>query len=156
MKTRIIGIGSTIRGDDGVGVHIVRRLRDHAVPNTDILELGTAGIGLIDFIDGYDRLIIIDAIVTGAPPGTVFELTGDDVVRSVHLNVGHETDFSTALALGVKLLEQQTPKHIVVLAVEAKDLTTFTEHLTPEVESAIPQVLERLKQLAGFANKNIT
>ncbi len=156
MKTRVIGIGSTIRGDDGVGIHIVRRLRDYAMPNTDTMELGTAGLGLIDFIDGYDRLIIIDAIVTGAPPGTLFELTGDDVIRSVHLNSAHEADLGTALALGVKLLEQRTPKHVVVLAVEAKNLTTFSEQLTPEVEAAIPQVLERLKQLTGFTNKNIT
>ena len=58
MKTLIVGIGSTILSDDGVGVRVVERLRSSELPSgVDTVELGTAGLSLLDLVDGYDRLV---------------------------------------------------------------------------------------------------
>jgi hydrogenase maturation protease len=147
VRTLVVGIGSLIRGDDGVGIHVVRRLAEAGLPkHVHTLEAGTGGISLLDFVEGYHRLIIIDAIVTGAPAGTVHELRGSDIARAVHLAAGHEADLPTALALGEKL-SRTMPKEVIVLAIEAGSLDAFSENLSAEVEAAIPKVLGRTQAM---------
>jgi hydrogenase maturation protease len=147
MKTLVVGIGSTIRRDDGIGVRAARQFKERcSSPHVDVIELGTAGLSLLDFIDGYDRLIILDAIITGSPPGTVHELKGEDVTKTVHLGVGHEADLPTSLRLG-KQLTGRMPSDVLVFAVEAGDIQTFSEQLSPEVQDAIPVVLARIERL---------
>lgn len=147
MNTLVIGVGSTIRGDDGVGVRVARALtgRCHG-PQVDVIEVGTAGLSLLDFIEGYDRLVVIDAAVTGAAPGTVHALKGEDVAKTVHLGPGHEADLPTTLALG-RRLSRHMPEEIVVFAVEAADIETFSEQLSPAVGAAIPEVVARVDDL---------
>lgn len=154
MKTLVAGIGSTIRGDDGLGVEAVRRLRDRVDDDgrrvrddqVDFVELGTAGVALLDHVDGYERLILVDAIVTGGQPGTLYELTGKEVAFSAHLGVGHEADLPTVLDLGQKL-SKIMPREVVVIAVEAADLDSFSESLTPQVEAVMPDVLKKVEKL---------
>jgi hydrogenase maturation protease len=148
VKSLVAGIGSTIRGDDGVGVHAVRQLKTRSLPDdVDVIELGTAGLALLDLVEGYDRLIVLDAIVTGAPAGTVHVLTGEEAARAVHLGAGHEADLPTTLSLGRKLMGSHMPQNVAVVAVEAGDLTTFSEHLTPEVKASVPDVIARVERL---------
>lgn len=144
MKTLIVGIGSPILGDDGVGLHAARRVQ--ALPpcdNVTVLELGTGGLALLDYLDGHDRLIILDAIVTGATPGTIFELGGEDAAATVHFGGAHEADLPAVLSLARKLAKRM-PEEVIVIAVEAGDITTFSETLTPEVAAAVPEVLARV------------
>jgi hydrogenase maturation protease len=154
VKTLVAGIGSTILGDDGVGAHVARRLehclsaKDH--PSTGevaVMELGTAGLTLLDLAEGFDRLIVIDAIMSDAPAGTIHELSGDQVMRSLHLGAGHDADLPTTISLGRKLLGRHMPERITVLAVEVKSTTVFRETLSPEVEAAIPAVVEKVQDL---------
>ncbi len=66
MKTLVLGVGNTIRRDDGVGVFAVRALKeqmDH--PAVDIRETEEAGIGMLDLFRGYDEVIIVDTIRSG-------------------------------------------------------------------------------------------
>jgi hydrogenase maturation protease len=150
VRTLVVGIGSTILGDDGIGVHIVRKLKEESYAESyDIIELGTAGLSLLDYVEGYDRLIIVDAIVTGAPPGTVHELWGEDVITTAHLGAGHESDLPATLALG-RRLGKHMPKDVVIIAVEATGLDDFSEQLTPEVEMAIPEALARINSRSGL------
>jgi hydrogenase maturation protease len=150
-RTLIVGVGSTILGDDGVGVRLARELVARGVPaGVDVIELGTGGLGLLDHVAGYDRLIVLDAIVTGAPPGTVHVSTDNAIPATLHVGPGHEADLRTTLALGRKLVGSRMPEEVVVLAVEARDARSFSEHLTPEVEAAVPGALRKVEQfLAG-------
>jgi hydrogenase maturation protease len=148
VKSLVAGIGSTIRGDDGVGVHAARQLKTRSLPdNVHIIELGTAGLALLDLVEGYDRLIVLDAIVTGALCGTVHVLTGEEAARTVHLGAGHEADLPTTLSLGRKLMGSHMPQNVAVVAVEAGDLTTFSERLTSQVEAAIPEMVAKVERL---------
>ncbi len=148
-RTLIVGVGSSILCDDGVGGHVVRRLgttlrRD----DVDVIEIGTAGFGLLDLVDGYDRLILVDAMVTGVTPGSVRELDEREVTRTVHLNAtGHDADLATTLAAGRALPGLSMPSQVIVLGVEAADVTTFSERLTPEVDAALPEVVSRIEAL---------
>jgi hydrogenase maturation protease len=154
VRTLIVGIGSTIRGDDGVGVRAARRLRERPLPGeVDVIELGTAGLGLLDHVAGYDRLIVLDAIVSGAPVGTVRVLAANDVACAAHLGAGHEADLPTTLALGHKLLAERIPQQVNVVTIEVCDLNSFSEHLTVEVEAAIPKMLARIEELLGEGDR---
>lgn len=143
MTTLVVGIGNTILGDDGVGVHAVRRLRERPLPDGVVVEeVGIAGLGLLDLAAGHDRLIVIDAICTGAAPGTVHLLKGDEVPTAAHLGAGHEADLPQSIEIGRRLLQERMPQEIVVVAIEALDIQTFSESLTPEVEAAIPEAVK--------------
>lgn len=79
-ETVVIGLGNVILSDDGLGAHSLRRLRDRYPPadRIELIEGGTAGLLLLPHLADARRAIIIDAIDTGAPPGTLVRLPGED------------------------------------------------------------------------------
>jgi hydrogenase maturation protease len=79
-RVLVAGVGNVLRGDDGFGVEVLRRLqRDFAgAGGVRFYEGGIAGVGLVQqLLDGYDALVIVDALDRGAAPGTVFVLEPD-------------------------------------------------------------------------------
>src|SRR5215813_9693767 len=77
MRVLIAGVGNVLRGDDGFGVEVLRRLEQDlaGADGVRFFESGIAGVGLVQqLIDGYDALVILDALDRGAEPGTVFVL----------------------------------------------------------------------------------
>ena len=148
MRALVAGVGSPILGDDGVGIHVVRELSGRELPATiDLCELGTGGLAVADWLCDHDALVVVDAIITGAPPGTVHVLTGDELARGAHLGQGHEPSLPQALALARKLLEKRMPDHVWVVAVEALELTEFSEQLSPAVQAAVPAAADRVLSL---------
>ena len=67
--------------DDGIGVHVVQRLAEEYSfpPGVEIIDGGTLGLDLLPLLEGLERLLIIDAMETGGPPGTIRRLTGEDI-----------------------------------------------------------------------------
>jgi hydrogenase maturation protease len=128
-----------VRSDDGVGIHVVARLADADLPpHVDTEAAGTCGLGVLDLIVGYDRLIIVDAIDLDEPPGTVLELDLDDLSRTATLHAAspHDTDLLTALDTG-RRLGLVLPRRIRIVAVQIQDTTTLSEECTPAVQGAI-------------------
>jgi hydrogenase maturation protease len=147
----VCGVGSPILGDDGVGLHVVRALREQGVPDgVTLCELGTGGLAMADVALGCQRLVIVDAIETGAPAGTIHLLEGDDVARGTHLGRGHEPSVPEALAMSAKLLGEQMPAQVWVVAIEAEQLLEFSEQLTPAVAAAVPGACARVLSLLGL------
>ena len=150
VKVLIIGIGNLLRSDDGVGLHVIETLRKEDLSdNVDLMD-GLSGLDILDVIEGYDRIIIIDAIQTGGEPGTIHKLSLEDLKAkhtlhsySTHLNM----DFPTVLELGRKLFPEKIPEDITIIAVEAEDITTISDKCTPQVEKAVPEVVQLIKKL---------
>ena len=151
MTTLIAGIGSPILGDDAVGVHIARALASAPLPpNVSVEIVGTGGLALLDVVRNHRRLILLDAIVTGVhSAGTIQILRGDAVVEAVHCGVGHDVDLLQVLAIGRELLGYHMPSEVMAVAVEAAELTTFSESLTPAVARAIPQAIQTVRALTA-------
>src|SRR5262252_4106710 len=85
MKILIAGIGNVLRGDDGFGIRVIEALSKDArvTAGIDLYEAGIAGIGLVqELINGYDALIMVDAVDQGSRPGTLFIL--DPIVPEVN------------------------------------------------------------------------
>jgi hydrogenase maturation protease len=134
--TVVIGVGNTILSDDGAGVHAARLLQgDPRVPaGVTILDGGTLGIELVPYASDASRVLFLDAVNSGAAPGTLTRMTGRDLLGtsggwSVHqLGVA---DLIAALAL-----VSAGPQDIVVLGVQPAH-TDWGTSLSPDVESAL-------------------
>lgn len=151
MKTLVLGLGNPVLSDDGVGIRVAQevgeKLKD---PQVTVAETSGAGLSLLDSIVGYDKVIIIDAIQTReGNTGQIYHIGPEDFSLTKHFSSPHQINLATALELG-KMLDLAMPPTITIFAVEAKDITSFSEKCTPEVEQAIPEVVKMvLEELVG-------
>jgi len=152
MKTLVLGIGNPFLGDDGIGIHIAKELaREIEDKNIDIEDAGTDGLNLLELIAGYDRLIVIDAIMTEeGEAGEVYRLKPEDLAGTVQPTASpHHANLASTVELGKKLLPEQMPGEVVIFAVGIHEVTGFTEEMTRKVEDAVPVavnlILEEIK-----------
>lgn len=144
MKTLVLGIGNPILGDDGVGVHVAQELakliEDDAIT---VEDASTSGLNLLDIIPGYDKVIIIDAIMTEeGEPGEIYRLRPEDFSKSVHLTTSmHDANLPTVIEIGNKLMPEEMPSEIAIFAIEVEEIDEFTEEMTVRVKEAVPKVL---------------
>jgi hydrogenase maturation protease len=142
----VLGLGNDILGDDAVGLLAARRLRTLLPDTVDVMESGGAGLDLLDVLEGYDRALLLDSILTGKhPPGTILEFSGADFktddARSPHY-AGLPTVIRLAENLGIDF-----PLHLQVLAVEIENPYEVTERLSSSMQEALPVVIERARRL---------
>lgn len=151
MRTLVLGLGNELAGDDALGPLAARAVRaelagsDHEAP-VDVLESPASGLALIELLAGYDRAVIVDAVLTGRhPPGTVLELGLDEVGR-VRAPSTHQAGLPE-LAAVARRLGLTFPDRTMVLAVEVEDPLTLGRPLSPSVAAAIPEVARRAHAL---------
>ena len=151
-KTLVIGLGNPILSDDGAGIYVAREIKKRCkgLSNIAIIETSQGGIGLLDLMAGYERVIIVDSIKTANDtPGKFYRLRVEDLGDTTDPCGPHFLDVRTAVELGTKF-GYLMPGTIDIYAIEIIDNTTFSENLTPEVEKGIPllayQIIEDLKE----------
>jgi hydrogenase maturation protease len=137
----IIGVGNPVITDDAVGLEVARCLRRRLTGQKGIMvaEVYNGGLELMEAMAGYDRAFVVDAIVAGHPPGTIYHLGVDEVATTRNTSTTHNGSLSLALELG-RLTGVKLPGVVRIWAVEAGDVTTFREGLTPAVEEAVSVV----------------
>lgn len=151
MRTLIAGFGNVLRGDDGFGVEVIRRLResDHG-PDVEVMEVGTAGIRLAqELLTPYDRLIIVDAHRRGGQPGSVYvtEVAGVDSAGEIDMHVAVP---SRALAVAKAL--GGLPREVFIVGCEPAEVDALTTELTPRVRAAVDTALDHVRRLLGRAS----
>ena len=159
MRVLIAGVGNVLRGDDGFGVEVLRRLeRDLAgVDGVCFFESGIAGVGLVQqLLDGYDALVILDALERRAPPGTVFVLVpevGDMGAPGAERQTIdlHQADpegvLHMAAALGVM------PRHVRIVGCQAATCDELGAGLSDPVRAAVPTAAWRVRELLATWNR---
>jgi hydrogenase maturation protease len=141
MKTLVLGLGNPLVSDDSVGLRVAAELKPLLAgrPEVDVVEDYWGGLRLMERMVGYDRAIIIDAMCTGAEPGTVRLLT-PDALPTQRSASAHDVDLPTALELGRRAEMHLPPnENILLVGIEAEDVVNFSEGCTPAVEAAIPR-----------------
>ena len=159
LKTLIIGLGNPLVSDDSVGLRVVKHLQPWLAdePQVDVGEDYWGGLRLMERMIGYERAIVVDAICTGAPPGTIRLLGPNDLATQKSASA-HDVNLPTALAFG-RQAGAQLPldEHIQLVGIEAQDILTFSEECTPEVAAAIPRaarmVMSLLENQAGATSQ---
>ena len=149
-RTLVVGLGNPILTDDGVGVLVGQQVELGLgilnLDNVSVTEASVGGLRLMELMVGYDRVILIDAIISsnGAKPGTIHTMTLDnlrDISPTQHSTCAHDTSLITALELG-KQMELSLPDEVTIFAVEVANVCDFSEHPTPAVAEAVPKVTE--------------
>lgn len=147
-RALVLGLGNDLLGDDGVGLIVAREVRRRAPPGIDVVESGEAGLALIELLAGYQVAVIVDAIHTGAPPGTVHRLDRGSFDR-VLAPSAHYAGLPEVFDLAERL-QLRMPSRIAVVAVEVEDRYSFAEHLTSAVADAVvPAAQVVLEELRG-------
>ena len=139
----IIGLGNPLVTDDSVGLRVATVLREQLTGRLDVevTEDYWGGLRLMEQMVGYDCAIVIDAICSGAPPGTIHHLAPGDVPTQRSAS-SHDMTLPTALALGRQAgLRLPEDGGIVLVGIEADDILNFGETCTPAVAAAVPRAV---------------
>ncbi len=141
-KDLVLGVGNLLLTDEGIGIHAIQRLLEtRALPESvDLVDGGTAGLNLMTYLEGVDRLVIIDAVETGGPPGTIIRLAGEKIPAYMALKVSpHEITLPDFLAAAK--LRDLYPREVVVWGMQPGSLDVGID-LSPELEAKLDRLLE--------------
>ncbi len=149
MSVLLLGIGNLIMSDDSVGVRLVQRLQErYRFPEGMVLhDGGTLGPELLPLFEGVEKLLVVDAVETGKPPGTVVRLAGKDIPLVMGGKLSpHQLGLTDLLA--VATLQGVIPQEVVVWGIQPENLDLGME-MSPAVASGMPtlesEVLQELR-----------
>lgn len=153
MKVCVVGVGKPWAGDDGVGPAVVGRLADRfeGMPPVQGVDLTFStspepAVDLLRLMDGCDILIIIDAVRSGAPPGTIHRqawLPGLLQPRGLGRASSHGLGVHEMLALAGAL--NRLPRQVFLWGIEIVS-TEPGQGLSPQVTAALDDIVESISQ----------
>ncbi len=151
MKVAVVGIGNVLMGDEGAGVHALTALqRGYSIAeNVDVrlIDGGTMGLDLLPFIEGADRLLLIDAVNAGKKPGELIIVEDQDVPSFLSGKLSAHQIGVPDLLFSARFLDI-LPRDICLIGVQPKMMEMDME-LSPELRAAISPlvdaVIERLR-----------
>lgn len=150
-KILVIGLGNPILGDDGLGWRVAeeveRQIKDRNQDIKGIFDFeyySLGGLSLMEYMEGYDNVLIVDSIVTGQNPvGTILSLPLNALpdFSSGHSTAAHDTSLQNALEIGKKL-GISLPETIWIVVIEAEFVYDFSETLSKPIQEALPKAVE--------------
>jgi len=155
-RTLVIGLGNPIMGDDGVGAAALERLRtEWEIPETvELIDGGTWGMNLLPLIESASHLLLVDAIRTGAAPGTLTVLERRELPRYFSLKLSpHQIDLREVLALAE--LRGALPPDLVALGIEPERVE-MQVGLSPRVHAGLTKLLDLVVEQLEAAGHRCT
>lgn len=160
-KITVIGCGQLLVGDDGFGVRVVEELQKIKLPeNVETVDAGVGGLAILSMIEDSDEAIIVDAVHTGKEqPGFIYHFTDKELPPSnMFMLSAHDLNLVDTIHIGremEQLGEQKMPRDIVIIGVEINPpKLEFTTDMTPEIQKAIPEVVQMVLAEIKAATQN--
>lgn len=151
-RITVLGIGNILLRDEGVGVRVVEELgKTYVFPeNIHLVDGGTQGLWLLSTIQESDHLVVVDAVMGGGEPGSLYRLERADLPKGLRIKQSaHDSDLVEALNLCA--LVDKEPKTVVVIGIEPVDITPYglelTETISGKVTAMIAMVISELESL---------
>ena len=151
MKTIVVGLGNPILGDDGVGWRVAeevkRQIDPHAPVDVECVSLG--GISLMEYLIGYERVILVDAFLSDEEVGSIKVMRLDEIpdYSALHTANAHDTSLQTAMELG-RYIGAKVPKEVIVVGISATQVHDFSEDLSPPVAASVRKAAQVVVELA--------
>lgn len=146
VRVLVIGCGNPLRGDDGVGPVLVRRLRERGLPDdVRCADGGTDGMHAALQMRGVPEVILVDACSSGSEPGTLFEVPGPEIENlppPSGINL-HAFRWDHALAFGHLLLADEYPAKVTAYLIEGERYELGAA-LSPTVDRAVDGLVNLL------------
>jgi hydrogenase maturation protease len=140
----VAGLGNLLLKDDGVGVHAARALQKDPPRGVCVVDVGTAVLDALHLFEWADRILAIDAMQAGGPPGALYRVGVDDVADRPLTASLHEMDLLGSL----RLLAGGRRPEIAILGVEPEIIDAGMT-LSPTVQAALPRVVAAAKSLVA-------
>ena len=151
----ILGVGNLLLSDEGVGVHVAHQLMEMDLPaGVEVIEGGTDGFRLMNVVTEAQRLIVVDAVKGGSPPGSIYRFDIKDAPSSPDTYKTSVHQIGILEIVHLSELIGQTPE-TTVIGVEPKSLDMGMT-LSPEVEAKIPKIIELILEEVRRPDQNRT
>ncbi|NTU41903.1 MAG: HyaD/HybD family hydrogenase maturation endopeptidase [Nitrospirales bacterium] len=150
MNIAVIGLGNILLTDEGIGVHTLNALQERYSfsPEVELIDGGTMGLDLLPFLEGRDKVLIIDAVDFGKEPGFTGMVRGEAIpsvlnskISVHHLNLG-DVLFS-AKVMGIM------PQEILLIGTQPASLAvglSMTAEIAPKMETMVEMAVNILKE----------
>jgi hydrogenase maturation protease len=139
-ETLVVGLGNPILGDDGVGWRVIAELDECDHADASLQQACVGGVSLMEILVGYQRAIIVDAIIDpDDAPGSVWRrpLSAVETRIASHLDSSHDAPLPAAIEAG-RAMGADLPSEIDVVGIVIERGDVFGEALSEVVEAAVP------------------
>ena len=142
-KISVIGIGNTLKADDGVGVQVAEELSSVGLgADVDVVSGELAGMLLAPYFIDRDHVIVVDAIDAGDTPGSVFRFHAEEGLPMLRSHTSHGisvTELVTVARLSGSKAE------VLIFAIQVEDVRPMTEGLSETVRAVVPEVVQMVR-----------
>ena len=145
--TLIVGIGSSLRGDDGAGEAVIRRLEKEDLPDCRLLAADVTGLDLLKYFRPGEDVILVDAVDAGLAPGRIIVLPRGEIPAAGFSSITstHGVSLGRTVALaGTAGLDNR----ITLVGIQAADVS-YRQGLSPEAESGVGEAVRTILGLLG-------
>lgn len=152
---RVLGFGSPIMGNDGVGlkvIEVLRKMELEELENLDIEDAGVCGLDLLNLLEGARKVIIVDAILANSPLGSVHRIEGEDLLKGAEFHPlisVHDLTVTDVLMIGEQV---QTLPKIVVIGIEiGAPATEISTEISQDVLKGVDEAVKLIKKEISFS-----
>jgi hydrogenase maturation protease len=149
----VLGVGNILLQDEGVGVHVVNELLKLELPDhVEVIDGGTAGFDLVAIVDGREKVIVVDAVMSAEdPPGTIYRMSPENLQPTFRGKTSiHQFEFLDVL--GMTHLTGTVPE-TVIFGVVPREFEEFGMELTPEIRALVPRLVELVLRELGVSGQ---
>lgn len=142
-ETVIIGIGSILLKDDGVGVYVIRQLENENLPSTiKLVDGGTSTLDTLSYFLDYKKIIVIDCLKAGYKPGTIYKINPKDIkgYKKENLSI-HDVQILDVVKMANML--GRFP-NVIIFGIEPEEICLDTE-MTENIKNKIPEIIKHIK-----------
>jgi len=149
----VIGLGNTLRRDDGIGIHLLRALRRKKIKGVDYLDFSTSSLDLVNRIDRYDAAILIDAIDAGLEAGKVKIFDLKDVACGLKEKAYSSHEMGLRY-LSVLLNTLDIKTKIYVAGIQAED-TSYGDSVSEALNDNIPEMINEISKFVDATKRSM-
>lgn len=142
--TIILGIGNILLKDDGIGVHIVKKLEEEVLPSTiELVDGGTSTLDTLGYFLEYEKVIVIDSLKAGYEPGTIYKIKPEDIKNYKKENLSIH-DVQILDVVKIANMYNKNP-NVTIFGIEPEEINFDTE-MTDCMKMKIPEVIKLIKK----------
>jgi hydrogenase maturation protease len=149
----VLCLGNELISDDGAGIRVGRVLESIELPADVQVQLRPAvGLDLLDLVLGAGELVVVDAMTTGRPPGTVCRWSLEQLVSLAQPPYGsHAVGLPELMQLAARLYPAREPPPVEFVGIEAQEIDRFGLLLSAPVAAAVPEALQHVLERLGVS-----
>ncbi len=140
----VLGLGNILLRDEGVGVRVIERLLEkYEFPErVQVLDGGSRGLALLNYLEGVSKLLIVDAVQAGREPGTLIRLTGDEIPAFLSPKISPHQEGLADLLFAARMVDLY-PEEIVLWGIEPEEIDTGLS-LSPRIAAKVDELAEKV------------